>query len=89
MRWLAIGTAPGWEKLDKFGDELKATSQWRPDPRTTISTVTALEDGRLLAECQGVSKEAFEKWLEVKGWQVESITPVSHLARFGSIWKAR
>jgi hypothetical protein len=89
MRWLAIGTAPGWEDLDKFGAELKATSQWRPDPRTTISTVTALEDGRLLAECQGVSKEAFEKWLEGKGWQIESITPVSHLARFGSIWKAR
>ena len=67
---------------------MKATSQWRPDPRTTITTVTALEDGRLLAECQGVSKATFEQWLESKSWNVDSITQVTHLARFGSIWQA-
>ena len=63
------------------------TSMWRPDPRTTITSVMALEDGRLLAECQGNSKETFEQWLKGKGWNVESITPVTHLARTGSIWE--
>ena len=87
MRWLAIGTAPGWDEIDKFGEELKSTSMWRLNPRTTITSVTALEGGRLLAECQGDSKETFEEWLKNKGWNIESITPVTHMARAGSIWE--
>ena len=50
LRWIAIGTAPGWDDVDKFGQEMRDSSSWRPDPRTTVTTVYALEDGRLLAE---------------------------------------
>ena len=84
-RWIAIGTASGWDDIEKFGAEMGETSNWRPDPRTAITSVTALEDGRLIAECQAMKQEDFEAWLENKGWTVESITPITHLARAGSI----
>jgi hypothetical protein len=87
-RWIAIGRAPGWDDFAKFGRELQETSQWRADPQTTITTVLALGDGRLVAECHATRREAFEAWLEQKGWQVESVTPIQHLAKTGSIWKA-
>jgi len=67
--------------------ELAETSKWRPDPQTTITTVFALGDGRLLAECHAVKQEDFEAWLRQSGWQVESLTPIKHLAKTGSIWK--
>ena len=86
-RWIAIGTAPGWDDLSKFSQELHATDDWRPDARTSITTVIALDDGRLLAECHAITQEAFETWLQQKGWTVESITPIKHLAKTGSIWK--
>lgn len=85
-RWLAIGTARGWDKRDKFADEMHETHNWRPDARTTITTVFALGDGRLLAECHGAKQEDFEAWLKQKGWNVESITPIQHIAKIGSIW---
>ena len=86
-RWIAIGTAPGWDDLVKFGAELRETSRWRPDAQTTITTVFALADGRLLAECHANRQEDFAAWLEQKGWRVESLTPITHLAKAGSIWK--
>ena len=86
-RWIAIGTAPGWDDIAKFGAELGETSTWRPDAQTTITTVLALGDGRVLAECHAVKQEDFEAWLRQKGWQVESLTPIKHLAKTGSIWK--
>jgi hypothetical protein len=86
-RWIAIGTAPGWDDLAKFGAELRETGAWRPDAQTTVTTVFALEDGRLLAECHATKQADFEAWLRQKGWQVESLTPVKHLAKTGSIWK--
>ena len=86
-RWIAIGTAPGWDDITKFGEELHETSDWRPDARTTITTVLALGDGRLLAECHAIKQESFESWLQQKGWNVESITPIKHLAKTGSIWE--
>ncbi len=88
-RWIAIGTAPGWDDVKKFGEEMHESRNWRPDARTTITTVFALEDGRMLAECHGVSKEDFEAWLKQKGWNVESVTPIKHLAKVGSIWEIR
>ena len=86
-RWIAIGTAPGWDDTQKFSAELHETSHWRPDASTTISTVMALADGRLLAECYASKQEDFEAWLRQKGWNVESITPIKHLAKTGSIWE--
>ena len=86
-RWIAIGKVPGWDNLAKFTDELKATMKWRIDPRTTITSVTALADGRMLAECHANQQADFDAWLQQKGWQVESVTPISHVARTGEIWK--
>lgn len=86
-RWIAIGTASGWDDIAKFGAELRETSKWRPDAQTTITTVFALGDGRLVAECHANKQEDFASWLEQKGWRVESITPIRHLAKTGSIWK--
>ena len=48
-RWIAIGKVPGWNDLEKFTDELKPTAKWRVDPRTTITTVMVLADGRIVA----------------------------------------
>ena len=86
-RWIAIGKAPGWNDITKFGAELKETSNWRPDTKTTITTVFALGDGRLLAECHAMKKQDFEAWLRQKGWQVESITPIEYVAKTGRVWK--
>ena len=86
-RWLAIGTTPGWDNIASFGNELAETSKWRVNPQTTITMVIALEDGRLLAECHATRKEDFEAWLKEKNWKVDSITPIKHVARTGSIWK--
>jgi len=86
-RWIAIGSAPGWDDLATFGAALRETSMWRPDPQTTITTVFALADGRLVAECHATRREDVERWLAQKGWQVESLTPIRHLAKTGSIWK--
>lgn len=86
-RWIAIGTAAGWDDVAKFGAELKDTSKWRPDPQTTITSVYALGDGRMIAECHAVKREEFETWLRQKGWKVESLTPITHVARTGDIWK--
>ena len=86
-RWIAIGKAPGWDDLNRFTSEMKATTQWRVDQKTTITTVFALGDGRLLAECHGPSQEDFQAWLQKKGWEVESVTPIRYVARAGDIWK--
>lgn len=86
-RWIAIGTAPGWDDIQKFDEAMHDTDDWRPDARTTVTTVFALEDGRLMAECHAIKQESFEAWLQKKGWNVESITPITHLAKTGSIWK--
>ncbi len=85
-RWIAIGTAPGWDDVAKFTAEMKATRQWRADARTTITTVFALADGRLVAECHAPKQTDFEAWLQRKGWRVESLTPIKHLAKTGEIW---
>jgi hypothetical protein len=87
-RWIAIGRAPGWDDLKRFGEELKDTQQWRIDPKTTITSVYALADGRMIAECHGVSQADFDAWLKKKGWTVESVTPIQHVAKTGDIWKA-
>ena len=44
-RWLAIGTADGWDNPEKFREQMAATKNWRPDARTTITTVLHLGDG--------------------------------------------
>ena len=41
----------------------------------------------MLAECHANKQEDFDAWLQQKGWQVESVTPIKHLARTGEIWK--
>ena len=87
QRWIAIGTAPGWDDVQKFSAELGETSQWRPDATTTITTVMALANGRLLAECHAIKQADFEAWLQQKGWTVESMTPIKHLAKTGSVWE--
>lgn len=86
-RWIAIGKAPGWDDLAKFTDELKATSKWRIDPRTTITEVIALADGRMLIECHANSQADFDALLKRNDWQVESVAAIKHIARTGEIWK--
>ena len=86
-RWIAIGSAPGWDDVTKFAAELRETSEWRPDAQTTVTTVFALGDGRLVAECHAGKREDFETWLQRKGWRVDVVTPIKHLAKTGSIWK--
>ena len=86
-RWIAIGTAPGWDDIEQFGEHMNDSSSWRPDARTTVTTVIALADGRLLAECHATKLEDFEAWLEKKGWNVESVTPIKLVAKTGSIWE--
>lgn len=85
-RWIAVGKAPGWAELKRFRVELKATNEWRVNPRTTITSVYALADGRLIAECQAPSQAEFDEWLRKKGWTVESVTPIRFVARTGDIW---
>ena len=85
-RWIAVGKAPGWDNLERFGQELKATNQWRLDPKTTITSVYALGDGRMIAECHGPEQAAFDQWLSKKGWSVESVTPIRLVAKTGDIW---
>lgn len=87
--WLAIGKAQGWDDLAKFSAEMKETKQWRVNTKTTVITVFALEDGRLMAECRGPDRADFDTWLEEKGWQVESVTAISHLAKTGEIWEVK
>jgi hypothetical protein len=86
-RWIAIGKAPGWDDLKKFGQEMKDTSQWRIDPKSTVTSVYALNDGRMIAEYHGPASAEFEDWLKKKGWSVESLTPITHVAKAGDIWK--
>ncbi len=85
-RWIAVGRAPGWEDFEKFRKELKDTPQWRIDARTTVTTVFALANGSLIAECHGPSREVFDEWLKKKGWTVESVTPLKYVAKTGEIW---
>lgn len=87
-RWIAIGKAPGWDNLERLTKEMKQTGEWRIDPRTTITTVFALGDGRVLAECHGQSQADFDQWLSRKGWTVESVTPITIVAKTGEVWKA-
>lgn len=87
MRWIAIGKASGWDDLAKFTQEMKATQQWRIDPKCTVTSVYAMGDGRMIAEYHGPTVAEFEEWLKKKGWSVESITPLRHIAKAGEIWK--
>ena len=86
-RWIAVGKAPGWDNLERFTAELKSTEKWRIDARTTITTVYALEDGRMIAECHTPEKTEFEAWLKKVGWTVESVTQIKTVAKTGDIWK--
>ena len=86
-RWIAIGKVSGWECLERLTMEMKATSQWRIDPKVTITSVYVLGDGRLIAECHAPSQTDFNEWLNKKGWTVESIAPIIAIAKTGEVWK--
>jgi hypothetical protein len=85
--WIAIGKVPIWSDLGKFTADLRAPDKWRVNPRTTITTVMALADGRVLAECHAHSKADFETWLKQTEWELECVTQISHIAKTGDIWK--
>lgn len=87
-RWIAIGRAEGWDDLGRFTKEMKGTPNWRVDPKTTITTVLALADGRVMAECHAPSQTDFDEWLKKRGWKVESVTQIRHVAKAGDIWDA-
>jgi hypothetical protein len=86
-RWIAVGKAEGWNDLERLTREMKQTNEWRLDPRTTITSVYALGDGRVLAECHGQSQADFDQWLQKKGITVESVTPITAVAKTGEVWK--
>jgi hypothetical protein len=86
-RWIAIGKVPGWDDPKRFSEELKDTQKWRLDPKTTITTVYALADGRMIAECHAGTQGEFDEWLKKSGWQVESIAQIKLVAKTGDIWK--
>jgi len=85
-RWIAVGKAAGWDKFERFSAELKATNQWRIDPKSTITSVYHLADGRMIAECHGPERAVFDEWLKKRGWSVESVTPIKLVAKAGDIW---
>lgn len=87
-RWIAIGRAEGWDDLGRFTKEMKGTPNWRVDPKTTITTVLALADGRVMAECHAPSQADFDEWLKKRGWKVDSVTQIRHVAKAGDIWDA-
>ena len=88
-RWIAIAKPPaGWDDVERFTKELKATNQWRLDPKTTITTVFALGDGRVIVEYHGTAQAELDEWLKKKDLTVESVTPVKRVAKTGDIWKA-
>lgn len=86
-RFVAIGKVSGWDGLEKFTTDLKSTEKWRIDARTTITTVYALADGRVIAECHTPEKAEFEAWLSKVGFAVESLTQMKHIAKAGDVWK--
>lgn len=86
-RWIAIGRKPAWQDAGAFSTELRKVDTWRPDARTTITTVTVLEDGRMLVECHAPKLEQFRAWLDTHGWEDYTCTPVTQVARTGSVWK--
>ena len=88
-RWIAIGKAPGWDDQERFAKELKANPEFRVNPRTTITSVYALADGRLIAECHAPTQAEFDEWLKKKGWTVESVTPITRIAKTGEIWNVK
>jgi hypothetical protein len=85
--WIAIGRQPAWTDVETFTNDMKATTKWRVDPRTTITEVVVLADGRMLAECHAARQEDFDAWLQRTGWEVESVTQIKCLARTGEVWK--
>ena len=85
--WIAIGRVPGWENPERLAKEMKATSQWRIDSKVTITSVYAMGDGRLIAECHAPIQADFDQWLNKKGWTVESVIPIIAVAKTGEIWK--
>jgi hypothetical protein len=85
-RWIAIGKVPRWNDLQSFTAELKPTAGWRVTPRMAITEVVVLADGRMVAECHADSEEDFRVWLDRRGWEIESLTPIRHLARTGEVW---
>jgi hypothetical protein len=87
-RYIAIGKAPaGWDDHERLTSELKATNQWRLDPKTTITTVFTLADGRVIVEFHGPSQAEFDEWLDKKGIAVESVSQIKLVAKTGEIWK--
>ena len=88
-RWIAEGTIDEWNNIRRFREELSDSSNWRPNPRTTVTTVLSLANGSFLAECHAARQEDFETWLENKGWEGKSITPVRYAAKAGSIWEGK
>jgi hypothetical protein len=86
-RWIAVGKAQGWDDLERLTKEMKQTNEWRLDPRTTITSVYALGDGRVVAECHGQSQADFDQWLQKKGITVESVSPIKAVAKTGEVWK--
>jgi hypothetical protein len=86
-RWIAVGKAQGWDDVERLTKEMKGTQEWRLDPRTTITSVYALADGRVIAECHGQAQADFDAWLQKKGLTVESVTQIKAVAINGEVWK--
>ena len=86
-RFMAIHNISGVTE-EEFREKLDAVKKWRPDRRTTILKVYgALDEGKLISECEAVEQSHFEDWINMVGWPADSIHQVDMICQVGNIWK--
>jgi len=86
-RWIAIGKATGWDDFDAFRAALHATSDWRIDRKSSVTSVYAVAGGQVVAECHAPDRAVLEAWMAKKGIVPDTIHEISFVAKTGETWK--